>query len=437
MESTTVSGLAIIIILVLVNAFFAASEIAIVSVRKTRIKQLAEEKKHPGAMAVLRLTDNPSRFLATIQVGVTLAGFFASAVSAVTAVGMVERALQNVPVPLISDASGPIALAVVTVAIAFFTLVFGELVPKNLAVSYAESMSLLVARPIELVETALAPIVAILVATTNFLLALLGSRERAQIPEMTEEEIRSIIEVGEEEGVVEPMELKMIQGVFDFGETVVREVMVPRIDIVALDKDTSVEDSLHLFLKAGYSRLPVFDGSLDNIVGILYAKDLLKYFGGLVKAEKVTAMMRPPYFIPESKKVDELFTELQRGRRHMAIVVDEYGGTAGLVTLEDLLEEIVGEIHDEYDTMETQTVITGPGEAVVTGKVSLGELNELLDLNLNGEGEYDTVAGLIYTKLGRIPNPGDKITIDGTELTVLAIQGRRIRQVRVIHKEAA
>ncbi|MCL5959546.1 MAG: hemolysin family protein [Chloroflexi bacterium] len=432
MESIILIQFAIIVALVLFNAFFAASEIAIVSARKTRIKQLAEEKHHSGALAVLRLTDNPSRFLATIQVGVTLASFFASAVSAVTAVGMLEQLLQGVPVAFVSHAAAPIALAVVTLSIAFFTLIFGELIPKNLAVNYAESIALAVARPIEWTAVFFTPVVAVLVATTNFILYLLGSKERAKMPEMTEDEIRSIIEAGEEEGVVEPMELRMIQGVFDFGDMVVREVMVPRIDIVAVEKDSAIDESVRLFLQAGYSRVPVYDGSLDNIVGVLYAKDLLRYFGGLVEAESVTPLMRPVYFVPESKKVSELFTELQRGRRHLAIVVDEYGGTAGLVTLEDLLEEIVGEIHDEYDTMETQTVITGPGEAVVTGKVSLGDLNDILDLDLKSEGEYDTVGGLIYSKLGRIPNPGDKVVVDGTDLTVLSIQGRRIRQVRVV-----
>lgn len=432
MELTTILELALIVVLISINAFFAGSEIAIVSVRKTRIKQLAEEKKHLGALAILRLTDNPSRFLATIQVGVTLAGFFASAVSAVTAVTLVQQMLQEAPIAVVAQAAGPISLGLVTFAIAAFTLIFGELVPKNLAVARAESIALAVARPIEWASVVFAPFVAVLVAATNAVLALFGSKERAQIPEMTEDEIRSIIEAGEEGGVVEPMELKMIEGVFDFGDTVVREVMVPRIDIVALDKDSSIDNAVRLFLKAGYSRIPVFDGSLDNIIGVLYAKDLLKHYGEVVEAKRVTDLMRPPFFVPETKKVDELFTELQRGRRHLAIVVDEYGGTAGLVTLEDLLEEIVGEIHDEYDTLETQTVITGPGEAVVTGKVSLGDLNEVLDLDLESEGAYDTVGGLIYAKLGRIPNPGDKVTVNGAELTVLAVQGRRIRQVRVV-----
>lgn len=435
MESSTVLELALVVVLVLFNAFFAGSEIAIVSIRKSRVKQLAEEKKHPGALAILRLTDNTGRFLATIQVGVTLAGFFASAVGAVTAVQLVEMMLQGVPITVISEGARPIALGTVTLAIASFTLVFGELVPKNLAVAHAESISLAVARPIEWASVLFSPFVAVLVAVTNSVLVLLGSKERAQIPEMTEDEIRSIIEAGEEEGIVEPMELKMIEGVFDFGDTVVREVMVPRIDIVALEKSSSIDDAVRLFLKAGYSRIPVFDGSLDNVLGVLYAKDLLKHFGGVVDAKQVTDLMRPPYFIPETKKVDELFTELQRGRRHVAIVVDEYGGTAGLVTLEDLLEEIVGEIHDEYDTFETQTVVTGPGEAVVTGKVSLGDLNEMLDLDLESKGAYDTVGGLIYATLGRIPNPGDKVTVDGAELTVLAVQGRRIRQVRVVRTE--
>ncbi|MBI2954749.1 MAG: HlyC/CorC family transporter [Chloroflexi bacterium] len=436
-DSNLAIQVALVVIFIILNAFFAASEIAIISVRKTRIKQLAEEQKHSGAQAVLRLTENPSRFLATIQVGVTLAGFFASAIGAISAVAMVDSLLSVLPIPVIAQASGPVAVALVTLSVAFFTLVFGELVPKNLAVTYAERIAFLVARPIEFLALLLTPLVALLTLVTNLILAGLGSKETAQMPEMTEDEIRSIIEAGEEGGVVEPMELKMIQGVFDFGDTVVREIMVPRIDIIAIPKQATIEDALDVFLQAGFTRMPVYDRTLDNIVGTLHAKDFLKHFGGRVRAETVDALMRPAFFVPETKKVSELFTELQHRRTHMAVVVDEYGGTAGLVTLEDMVEEIVGEIHDEYDTMERQIEPIGPNEVVTSGKVTLDELNDVLDLALSGEGEYDTVGGLIYAKLGRIPSPGDRVAVDGVTLTVLAVQGRRIRHVRVVKEEIA
>ncbi len=435
METSTVVQLALILVLILCNAFFAASEIAIVTVRKTRIKQLIEEQKSTSAMAVLRLSDNPSRFLATIQVGVTLTGFFASAIGAISAVAILSDLLARVPIFPIAQASAPLSVAIVTLFIAFFTLVFGELVPKNLAVTYAERVSLSVAHPVEFIAVLLTPLVAFLTFTTNAILAAFGSSERAQMPEMTEAEIRSIIEAGEEEGIVEPMEYKMIESVFDFGDTIVREIMVPRIDIVALPKDSTIDDALAVFLRAGFSRLPVYDGTLDNIVGTLHAKDTLKYFGGQLKGPTIDAITRPVLFIPETKKVNELLRELQHRRTHMAIVVDEYGGTAGLVTLEDILEEIVGEIHDEYDTLEKQVEQMAPNEAIVTGKVTLDQLNDALGLTLEGHGEYDTVGGLIYARLGRIPNPGDQVIVDNITFNVLAVQGRRIRHVRVVKSE--
>lgn len=437
MSGNIIIELALIVVLILFNAFFAAAEIAVVSMRKTRIRQLAEEEKNPGAKAVARLSDNPSRFLATIQVGVTLSGFFASAIGAISAVVIVQELLIQAPIPLVTSAAGPIAVALVTLAVAFFTLLFGELIPKNLAVTYAETVALFVARPIEWFSVLFLPFVAILTRITDVILVVLGSKERAQLPEMSEDEIRSIIEAGEEEGIVEPMELRMIEGVFDFGDTIVREIMVPRIDIVAAPKGASIDDALNIFLQAGFTRLPVYDHNLDNIVGILHAKDLLKHFGGRIKVETIETIMRPPFFVPETKKVSELFGELQHRRTHMAIVIDEYGGTAGLVTLEDMVEEIVGEIHDEYDTMERQIERVGTNEVIVTGKVTLDELNDALDLSLEGKGEYDTVAGLIYAELGRIPNPGDRVTIGDVTFTVLAVQGRRIRHMRVVKREAA
>ncbi len=400
-------------VLIVINAFFAASEIAIVSVRRTRLRQLAEEGKHPSAWAVLRLADNPSRFLATIQVGITLAGFFASAIGAVSAVGLLQGVLSEIPLPLVAEASGPLALGLVTVVVAFVTLIFGELVPKNLAVAYAESISLVVARPIEWTATVFAPVIALLTFTTNLILHLLGSKERAQMPEVTQDEIRSLIEAGEEEGVVEPIERRMIQGVFDFGETVVREVMVPRVDIVALRSDTTVQEALDVVLKAGYSRVPIYEGSLDNVIGILYAKDLLKHFGGALTVRNISEVARPAFFVPETKKVSELFAELQHSHMHIAIAVDE------------------------YETVERRLEIVDPSEVLASGKATLDELNEALGLRLEGHGEYDSVGGLIYSVLGRIPNPGDQVVFDDLTFIVLSVWGRRIRQVRVVRNEAA
>lgn len=423
--------LGLIVVLVLVNAFFAASEIAIVSVRKTRIRQLAEEENNAAARAVMRLTDNASRFLATIQIGVTLAGFFASAVGAVSAVVLVTQMLAGVAVPVIADNAAAIALILVTVLIAVVTLVFGELVPKNLALQNAESVSLAVARPIEFLAAVTAPLVIALTATTNGVLTLLGSKEKARVPSVTEDEIRAIVDVAEEEGVVDEEEHDMIQGVFDFGDTRVREVMVPRVRVAAISKDASPRQAWEMIIETGHSRLPVFDRDLDNVVGILHAKDLLRHFGGGDVAQRVEQLMRPAYFVPSSKLVDELLRELRQTRTHMAIVVDEYGGTAGLVTLEDLLEEIIGPIQDEYDQAEVRDIeMLGEDEAVVNAAASLDELNEALSIDLRADN-VDTVGGLVYAILGHVPVQGEEILLPEARITVLAVDGPRILTVSV------
>ena len=425
--------IALIGVLILLNAFFAASEIAVVSSRKSRMKHLAEEEGNQAAALVLRLTENPGRFLATIQVGITLAGFFASAVSAISLVVLVADWLRLIPLPLVADNSTLLAFLLVTTAISFVTLILGELVPKNLALQNAESFALKVARPIDVLATLAYPVVQILTGTSNLVLRLLGSERQAHFPSITEEEIRSMVDTAEEEGVVDPEEREMIQGIFDFGETQVHEVMVPRVDVVALDSNASPEEALRVIRKTGHSRLPVYEGDIDNIIGVLHAKDLLNCFGDGRKCPRVGELARPPIFVPETKKVGELLRELRQRRSHLAIAIDEYGGTAGLVTLEDLLEEIVGPIQDEYDQQERSPVqMVAPGEAIVDASLSLSELNDLLGLDLEVEG-VDTVGGAIYAVLGHVPEPGERAEVDGAVLTVLEVDGPRIERVRVVH----
>lgn len=425
--------IALIGVLILLNAFFAASEIAIVSSRRSLMKHLAEEEGNEAAAVVLRLTDNASRFLATIQVGITLAGFFASAVSAVSLVVLLADWLRVLPVPLVADNSSLVAFVLATTAISFVTLILGELVPKNLAIQRAEAIALAVARPIDLLATLAAPVVLILTGSSNLILRLLGSERRARFPSITEEEIRSIVDTAEEEGVVDAAEREMIHGIFDFGETQVHELMVPRVDIVAVDQDAPPHEALRLIRESGHSRIPVYEDDIDSIVGILHAKDLLDCFANGQQCPTVRTLSRPPMFVPETKKVGELLRELRQRRSHMAIAIDEYGGTAGLVTLEDLLEEIVGPIQDEYDQAEKSPVqMVGPGEAIVDAGFSLSELNELLGLALEFEG-VDTVGGAVYTVLGHVPEPGERAEVDNAILTVLEVDGPRIERVRVAH----
>ncbi|MHB1132166.1 MAG: hemolysin family protein [Chloroflexota bacterium] len=424
----------IIVLLLLLNGFLAGSEIAIVSVRKPRVKQLAEDGSR-AARTVLRVSENMSRFLATVQVGITITGFFASAVGAVSISQVLAQALRASGVDVLEAGADAIALVVVTLLISYFSLIFGELVPKNLGLHHAEGWSLRAAGVIELFGRFTAPVVALLTGSTNLILRLFGVRERATFVQVTEDEIISMVDAGEEEGVFESFEREMIRGVFDFGDTVVREIMVPRIDIVALEKGAPVQRALDTFLRVGISRMPIFDGTIDDIVGVLYAKDLLRYFSGQSQPEGISALARPPVFVPETKALSELFRELQVSRTQMAIVVDEYGGTAGLVTMEDMLEEIVGEIRDEYDVEESRLVVLSGDELLANGTVSVGDLEDALNVRMDGEAEdVDTIAGVVYSSLGRIPVPGDKVELNEVTLTVEAVSGRRIRQVRVLRR---
>jgi len=401
--------------------------------RRTRLVELAEHGEE-DAKAALRLIDNPSRFLATIQVGVTLAGFFASAFGAITSVVLVRNFLMALPVTFIADYSGPIAFIAVTTAISFLTLIFGELVPKTLAIHYAEAFTLAVARPIEFLSILVTPLVLILTSTTNAVLALLRVKERACIPAVSPDEIVSMVEAGEEEGVIAPAEADMIEGVFDLGETKVREIMVPRVDIVAIRRNAAIGEAIELYVRSGYSRFPVYNGSLDDIVGILYAKDVLRAIAMEQKVEEVSSLIRPAPFVPETKRIGELLRELQRTRNHMAIVVDEFGGTAGLVTIEDILEEIVGDIRDEVEARQPIIELLGPSEAVASGVATLAEVNEALDLQLEGK-DFDTLGGLVLSYLGRIPQPGDIVELPEAIIRVEAVSGLRVAKVRIQKRE--
>lgn len=404
----------ILVVLVLINAFFAASELAIVSTRKTRIKQLADDGNR-GARSVLRLSDNPRRFLATIQVGVTLAGFFASAFGAVSLVRVFNDLLLGFG--LEKGLAGTLAFILVTVLIAFITLIFGELVPKTLAVEAAEPIALAVARPIEFIAKIAAPIVAFLTGTTNLIVRLLGGKRKSGTPTVTQEEVVSMVSAGQEEGVFQPQQEELIKSVFDFSEKRVREVMVPRPDMTRISADLPLSEAAALMIESDYSRYPVYQGDNDNIVGVVFNKDALRCYVSGQAEITVAELIRPAYFVPESKFVSELFTELQKSRTHLAIVVDEYGSVAGLVTLEDLLEELVGEIQDEFDHEESNLTRISDTEFVVSGRATLHDLNQELGFKLdedeNGERlDVDTIAGLVIAQLGHIPQVGETTRLE-------------------------
>lgn len=446
----------ILLALILLNAFFAASEIAIVTVRKTRIRQLADEG-HGAARSILRLTENNSRFLATIQIGVTLTSFFASAFGAVSLVKLFENWFRSIQIAFIHDSASTLAFIVVTVLVAFLSLIFGELIPKTLALEAAERVSLVVARPIEIIATVARPLVFALTLITNFFVRLLGGKRRATMPSVSEEEIVSMVETGQEEGVLGKQESDIISRVFEFTDRQVREIMVPRVDVTMLAADTTVEVAAREIIATGYSRYPVYaPDNREQIVGVAFAKDVLRHMADGQNHSPITIMMRKPYFIPESKRVGDLLAELQRSRTQIALIIDEYGGFAGLVTLEDCLEEIVGEIQDEFDSEESKIKPAEGGGYLIDGATTLNEVNLTLELQFEDD-EVDTIGGYVLKRLGRIAVVGDSVTVSEARqmpnpdapnsdnfvtietqitLTVEKVEGLRIRQVKMTTEQA-
>jgi putative hemolysin len=420
----------VIAILVLLNGIFVAAEIALVTVRRSRVRQLVDEGDR-GARRVARLIEQPGRLLATIQLGITFIGFLAAAFAGASIAGTLADWLRTIPV--LSASADLLALLIVTLVVSLVTIVFGELVPKTLALAHAERYALALARPMELLGRVLAPVVWLLTTITHGVTRLLGVSGVSD-EAISSEELRILVERGGEQGTIEAEEEQMIGGVLELGERRVHEVMVARVDIVALSLEASLGDIITTIVSEGHSRIPVYEGSIDNIIGMLYAKDLLPYLIGDDQPPPIRSLLRMPLYVPESMLVDDLLHSLQRRRVHIAIVLDEHGGTAGLVSIEDLIEEIVGEIQDEYDEEEPMIVALGEGEARVDGRADVDDLLEHFDTRLadDDKGEFDTVGGLVYHYLGEVPQVGDEVAVDGLRFSVEATDGRRVRTVRVV-----
>jgi putative hemolysin len=419
-----------LIFLTFLEGFFVAAEIALVSVRRSRIDQLVEEGS-TSARRVRRLIDDPGRFLAVSQLGLTLIGFFASAFAAVSLVTGLASLLESFGVAAGSAESA--ALIVVTIILALFTIVFAELIPKAIALGAPERFALVLSRPIDVLARLLGPVVSVLNGITRWVARSMGV-EMNQEAAISAEELRLIVERGGEQGVLEAEEEQMINAVIELGDRRVHEVMVPRVAIAAVESDATLEQAIELVIEVGHSRIPVYHDSIDEVVGILYAKDLLPYLKpDAGPRPPLRKLLRPPVLVPESMTVDDLLHEFQRRKVHIAVVLDEYGGTAGLVTIEDLLEEIVGEIQDEYDVEEPMVVRLSDHEARVDGRADVDEILELFDLDLKLEDaeEYDTVGGLVYHRIGGVPSPGDAVEVDGLRLTVESTDGRRVGKVLV------
>lgn len=408
-----ISQLFVLIILILINAYFAASEIAFISLNDAKIERQAKEG-NKKAKQIEKMLKNPSKFLATIQIGITLAGFLSSAFASDAFADILAPALNNIfPMVSVQTFRG-ISIIIITIILSFFTLVLGELVPKRLAMKYSEKVAYASIGIIKLISIITAPFVKILTKSTNLISKLFGISENEE-EIVTEEEIKMMIDEGEENGTIEFEEKEMINNIFEFNDITASEVMTHRTDIYAIEVNNDIQKELSKLDEYKYSRIPVYEGTIDNIVGILFVKDLLKYFATNEKIE-VRKIMREAYFVPEGKPINELFKDLQRNKRQMAIIIDEYGGTAGLVTMEDLIEEIVGNIFDEYDEVENEFEKIDDNTFLINGSIAINDLEKLLQISIP-EGDYDTLSGYLLEELGRVPNDNEKPVIETKNIT--------------------
>ncbi|GLC30779.1 hemolysin family protein [Clostridium omnivorum] len=419
----------LILVLMAINAFFAASEMAIVSLNKAKITHLANEGDKKS-ITLLKLLEEPSKFLATIQVGITLAGFLASASAATSLSKPLTEALSRANIP----GSEEISLVLVTIILSYITLVFGELFPKRVALHNAEAVARFAVNPILVVSKIALPFVKILTLSSNIMLRIFGIKDDSIEEKVSEEEIRMMIDVGEENGVLNQTEKEMIDGIFEFDNTLAKEVMTPRTDVFAIDIDTPIDEIINQVIEEQYSRVPVYEEDIDNVIGILYMKDLfIEMRKKELTIDSIRAMLRPPYFVPMTKNIDSLFRELQSTKNHMAVLIDEYGGFSGIVTIEDLIEEIVGNIFDEYDDIKSEDIKSIDAHTfIVDGIVPINDINETLHVELPSEN-YDTIGGFVLDLLGSIPKEDEEHIIEYENLIfkIEKVNEKRIEKLKI------
>ncbi|WP_252238911.1 hemolysin family protein [Clostridium sp. VAP51] len=422
------SQIILIVILTLVNAFFASAEMAIVSLNKNKIKLLAEEG-NKKAITLLKLMEEPTKFLSTIQVGITLAGFFNSA-SAATGISQdLARYLSGLNVPY----SNKIALIIVTVIISYITLVFGELFPKRIALKKSEAIAMFSVRPILYVSKITAPFIKLLSASTNILVSLAGLDKEGLDEKVSKEEIKSLVEVGQEHGVINETEKEMINSIFEFDDKLADEVMTPRTEVYLINIDKPLEEYLDELLEEKYSRVPVYEEDIDNIIGILYMKDfILEARKHEFENVNIREILNSPYFVPETKNIDDLFNELKSYKKHMAILIDEYGGFSGIVTIEDLVEEVMGNIDDEYDEEECFIQKIDSNTFIVNGLMPIDDLNDYLHIQLVSD-ECDTISGFLINIMGKIPNNIEEKVIEYENIIfkIESIKEKRIEKIKI------
>jgi len=421
--------LVILAILILLNAYFAATEIAYISLNDTKVSKQAKEG-NKKAKQIEKMLKNPSKFLATIQIGITLAGFLSSAFASDAFADDLAPLLNNL-FPLISqDIWRAISIVIITIILSFFTLVFGELVPKRLAMKYYEKIAFATIGAIKAISMVTSPFVKLLTITTNMVSKLFGVKEEEE-EIVTEEEIKMMIDEGQEKGTIEEGEKQLLNNVFEFNDIIVSEIMTPRIDMYAIEINSNLNELIYEVDDYKFSRIPVYEETIDNIQGVLFIKDLIKILKDREKL-KIKDIMKPAYFVPESKEIDELFREMQKNKQQMAIVIDEYGGTAGLITMEDIIEELVGNIFDEYDEDEIEYQKVDESTFIVSGSLTMYDVKKLFGVDMP-EGEYETLSGYLLEQLGRIPEEYENPIIEDENLTykIEEYEDKRIKTVKV------
>ena len=423
-----VSQFILILVLTLFNAFFASAEMAIVSVNRNRIKMLADDGDKKASL-LADLLEEPNKFLSTIQVGITLAGFFSSASAATGISEVIGASLSQLGIPYAQS----ISIIVITIILSYFTLVFGELVPKRIALQKSEQIAMLSVRPIVFVFKFAKPFVKLLSLSTNVLLRVIGMSDTDLEEKVSREEIKSLVDAGEEYGVINQIEKEMINSIFDFDDKLAKEVMTPRTEVYMINSKLPL--SIEELLEENYSRIPVYEGDIDNIIGILYLKDFLHeaYQVGFENVD-IKKLLHRPYFVPECKNIDQLFKELQKSKNHLAVLIDEYGGFSGIVTIEDLIEEVMGDINDEYDDDDPVIRKIDNDTYIVNGLISIKELNDKLQLNLDEETEdYDTLGGFLINQIDYIPSETEECMVEYENLVfkIECVKDKRIEMVKI------
>ena len=414
----------VIVALTGINAFFSSAEMAIVSINKNKLKILVEEGNKKAIM-LENLMKEPSKFLSTIQVGITLAGFFASASAATGLSQYLSIYLRKLGIPY----SGQISMILITFVLSYITLVFGELIPKRIALKSSEKIALSSVGTIVTVSKIFSPFVKFLTFSTNIILTALKMKEDDNEEKVSKEELRSLVEVGREHGIINEVEKEMIENIIEFDEKVAREIMIPRTKVFLIDKNISVDELFEKKEVEVYSRIPVYEDEADNIVGILFMKDLMieAYRKGFQNV-KLPEIMQEAYFVPETKNVNELFNEMQSEKKHIAILIDEYGGFSGIVTLEDLIEEVMGNISDEFDADDSSIKKLSANKYLVNGELSLNDLNDYFHIELESK-HYDTLSGLLIEHMGYIPE--DDEDIEPIIIDEISFKPKRVKDKKI------